>query len=164
MFKKIAVTYQRSFSGLSIETWLLSWVMLINRAGTMAVPFIGLYVTHFSNRPLTDATLLISLFGSGSVLGDIIGGKLTDVIGFRPVQIFSQIVSGVLFIVFAQMRDFTGLCFLTVLISFISEAFKPANFAPIAAYASEGKHTRSYSLNRLAINLGWQLAEVLEVC
>lgn len=155
MFKKITATYQRSFSGLSRETWLLSWVMLINRAGTMAVPFMGLYVTRFLNRPITDATLLISLFGCGSVLGAIVGGKLTDVIGFRPVQIFSQLVSGSLFLVFAQMRDFTGLCFLTVLISFISEAFRPANFSAIATYAAEGKHTRSYSLNRLAINLGW---------
>lgn len=155
MFKKIAATYQQSFSGLSSETWLLSWVMLINRAGTMAVPFMGLYVTRFLNRPLTDATILISLFGCGSVLGAIAGGKLTDVIGFRPVQIFSQLVSGCLFIVFAQMRHFPSLCFLTVLISFISEAFRPANFTAIAAYATEGKHTRSYSLNRLAINLGW---------
>lgn len=157
MFKKITATYQNSFSGLSKETWLLSWVMLINRAGTMAVPFMGLYVTRFLNRSLTDATLLISLFGCGSVLGAIVGGKLTDVIGFRPVQIFSQIISGSLFLVFAQMRNFTGLCFLTVLISFISEAFRPANFAAIATYAADGKHTRSYSLNRLAVNLGWAI-------
>ncbi len=121
----------------------------------MAVPFMGLYVTHYLNRPLTDATLLISLFGCGSVLGAIAGGKLTDTIGFRPVQIFSQIISGGLFIVFAQVRHFPSLCFLTVLISFISEAFRPANFTAIATYAAEGKHTRSYSLNRLAINLGW---------
>ena len=155
MFKRITNAYQRSFSGLSRETWLLSWVMLINRAGTMAVPFMGLYVTRFLNRPLTDATLLISLFGCGSVLGAIAGGKLTDTIGFRPVQIFSQIVSGSLFIVFAQSRHFPSLCILTVLISFVSEAFRPANFTAIATYAAEGKHTRSYSLNRLAVNLGW---------
>ena len=106
MFKRITNAYQRSFSGLSRETWLLSWVMLINRAGTMAVPFMGLYVTRFLNRPLTDATLLISLFGCGSVLGAIAGGKLTDTIGFRPVQIISQIVSGSLFIV--QRIDLPG--------------------------------------------------------
>ena len=155
MFKRITNAYQRSFSGLSRETWLLSWVMLINRAGTMAVPFMGLYVTRFLNRPLTDATLLISLFGCGSVLGAIAGGKLTDTIGFRPVQIISQIVSGSLFIVFAQTTHFPSLCILTVLISFVSEAFRPANFTAIATYAAEGKHTRSYSLNRLAVNLGW---------
>lgn len=157
MFTKIADTYKRSFSGLSRETWLLSWVMLINRAGTMAVPFMGLYVTRFLHRPLTDATLLISLFGVGSVFGAIVGGKMTDVVGFRPVQIFAQLVSGCLFIVFSYLRHFPSMCVLTVLISFISESFRPANFTAIAAYAAEGKHTRSYSLNRLAINLGWAI-------
>lgn len=154
---KIANTYKRSFSGLSRETWLLSWVMLINRTGTMAVPFMGLYVTHFLNRPLTDATLLISLFGVGSFFGAIAGGYFTDKIGFRPVQIFAQLVSGCLFILFAYMRHFPSMCLLTVLISFVSESFRPANFTAIASYAAEGKHTRSYSLNRLAINLGWAI-------
>src|ERR1700712_921103 len=110
MLSKIANTYKRSFSGLSRETWLLSWVMLINRTGTMAVPFMGLYVTHFLNRPLTDATLLISLFGVGSFFGAIAGGYFTDKIGFRPVQIFAQLVSGCLFIVFSYMRHFPSMC------------------------------------------------------
>lgn len=157
MLFKIARTYKRSFSGLSRETWLLSWVMLINRTGTMAVPFMGLYVTRFLHRPLTDATLLIGLFGVGSFFGAIAGGYFTDKIGFRPVQVLAQLVSGCLFIVFSYMRHFPAMCMLTVLISFIAESFRPANFTAIAAYAAEGKHTRSYSLNRLAINLGWAI-------
>ncbi len=157
MFRRIVDTYKKAFIGLSRETWLLSVVMLINRAGTMAVPFMGLYVTRYLHRDLKDATLLISLFGCGSIAGALAGGKLTDLYGFRPVQIISQVVSGILLITFSYIKDFSSLCILVVCISFIAEAFRPANFTAIAAYAAEGKQTRSYSLNRLAINLGWAL-------
>lgn len=155
MIRNLLSTYKASFSGLSRETWLLSVVILINRCGYMAVPFMGLYVTQSLHRPAADAGIIISLFGLGSILGASAGGKLTDMFGFRPVQIFSSFIGGLLFLVFAQIRDFHTLCVLALFISFFYDAFRPANFTAIAAYASEGNETRSYSLNRLATNIGW---------
>jgi predicted MFS family arabinose efflux permease len=155
MFRKIINTYKTSFSGLSKETWLLSIVIMFNRCGNMAVPFMGLYVTQSLHRTKTDAGLIIALFGVGSILGAAAGGKLTDLIGFRPVQIISSVVSGVLFLLFSTINHFESLCVLTVIISFFSDAFRPANFTAIAHYANEGTITRSYSLNRLATNIGW---------
>lgn len=155
MFRQVINAYKTSFSGLSKETWLLSIVILINRCGYMAVPFMGLYVTQSLHRPASDAGFIISLFGVGAILGAAAGGKLTDMFGFRPVQIFSSVIGGALFLVFSQVNDFTTLCILSVLISFFYDAFRPANFAAIAAYAEPGKETRSYSLNRLATNIGF---------
>ncbi|CAH0270283.1 MULTISPECIES: MFS transporter [unclassified Pedobacter] len=157
MFKLIFNTYKTSFSGLSRETWLLSIVMMFNRCGSMAVPFMGLYVTQSLHRSEMDAGLIITLFGVGSILGSATGGKLTDMIGFRPVQILSSIVGGLLFILFSTITHFYSLCILTVVISFFSEAFRPANFTAVAHYAAEGTITRSYSLNRLAVNIGWSV-------
>jgi predicted MFS family arabinose efflux permease len=151
----IIATYKKSFSGLSRETWLLSVVMLINRSSYMAVPFMGLYVTQYLSRPTSDAGLIITLFGIGSIFGAAAGGKFTDMFGFRAVQIFSTIIGGAFFVFFSTITHFETLCFLTLLISFFSEAFRPANFTAIATYASPGTETRSYSLNRLATNLGW---------
>ena len=157
MFKLILNTYKTSFSGLSKETWLLSIVMMFNRCGSMAVPFMGLYVTQSLHRSEMDAGLIITLFGVGSILGSATGGKLTDMIGFRPVQILSSIIGGLLFIVFSTIEHFSTLCILAVVISFFSEAFRPANFTAVAHYAKENTITRSYSLNRLAVNIGWSV-------
>ncbi len=152
---QIATSYRRSFSGLSRETWLLSVVMLINRAGTMAVPFMSMYVTQQLHRSIADAGLVITLFGVGSIFGASAGGTLVDKIGFRPVQIVAAIGSGLLFILFGFVNNFHWLCVLTVVLAFVAEAFRPANYTAIAAYARPDALTRSYSLNRLAINLGW---------
>lgn len=157
MFRLIIDTYKNSFSGLSRETWLLSIVMMFNRCGNMAVPFMGLYVTQSLHHSETDAGLIITLFGIGSILGSAMGGKLTDMIGFRPVQILSSIIGGLLFLLFSTITNFSTLCMLTVIISFFSEAFRPANFTAVASYAKEGTTTRSYSLNRLATNIGWSV-------
>ncbi len=157
LFKEIARNYKQSFTGLSRETWILSIVMLINRSGYMAVPFMGLFVTQSLHRPASDAGFIITLFGVGSIMGSAAGGKLTDVIGFRPVQIVASIVSGIFFLFFAHITNFHTLCVLAVVISFFSEAFRPANFVAIAAYAKPELQTRSYSLNRLAVNMGWAI-------
>ncbi len=121
----------------------------------MAVPFMGLYVTQSLHRPESDAGIIISLFGIGSIVGAAAGGKLTDVLGYRPVQIVASLIGGLFFLLFAMVQDFTWLCVLAVVISFFSEAFRPANYAAIASYATAGTETRSYSLNRLATNIGW---------
>lgn len=157
MFKKVANTYRDSFTGLSRETWLLSVVMLINRASTIAVPFMSMYITQSMHRSLTDAGLIITLFGVGSVLGSASGGYFIDKLGFRPVQIFTSLVGGVLFMVFGHINHFPTLCVMTVVLSFVAEAFRPANFTAIATYSTPEKLTRSYSLNRLATNIGWGL-------
>lgn len=54
-----------------------------------------------------------------------------------------------------QMRSYPLICVCTFLLSVVNEAFRPANSTAIAAYSKEENRTRSYSLNRLAINLGW---------
>ncbi|WP_317169164.1 MFS transporter [Mucilaginibacter humi] len=43
----------------------------------------------------------------------------------------------------------------TLILSFCNESVRPANSTAIAHYSSDANRTRSYSLNRLAINLGW---------
>jgi predicted MFS family arabinose efflux permease len=155
MIKKIAGSYRASFSGLSQETWLLSLVVLINRCGYMAVPFMSMYITQSLHRSIADAGLILTLFGVGSVLGAMAGGLLTDKIGFRPVQVFSLIISGFLFVLFAHVENFNTLCLLTVVLSFFVESFKPANNSAVASYSSRENMTRSYALNRLATNIGF---------
>lgn len=148
--------YKNAFSGLSKETWLLSLVMLINRSGTMVVPFMTLYLTDMGYS-IGKAGFVIGFFGAGAFSGAWLGGKMTDKLGFYPVQLFTLLFGGLLFIVLGQMRSYELICLFTFLLSFVNEAFRPANSTAIAFYSKVENRTRSYALNRLAINLGWAL-------
>jgi len=161
MLLRITHTYRASFTDLSRETWLLSLVMLVNRAGTMVVPFISMYITQRMHRSIADAGLIITLFGAGAVLGSSVSGYFIDRISFRAVQIFSSITGGILFLLMGQINNFSLLCVMMVVLAFVAEAFRPANAAAVSSYSTPQNLTRSYSLNRLAMNLGWALGSSL---
>jgi predicted MFS family arabinose efflux permease len=156
MLASTASLYKRSFEGLSKDTWLLSLVMMINRSGTMVIPFMTLYLTSREmGRSLSDAGLVMGLFGMGSVVGAWLGGYLSDRIGFFRVQLFALFSGGILFIVLGQLRSFPLICVFTFFLSLMNEAFRPANSTAISYYSKMGTLTRSFSLNRLSINFGW---------
>ncbi|HMK27041.1 MAG TPA: MFS transporter, partial [Chitinophagaceae bacterium] len=90
-----------------------------------------------------------------------LGGRLTDKIGFYPIQLITLAGGGLLFFALGQMKTYPLICTFTFLLSFVNEAFRPANSTAIAFYSKEENRTRSYSLNRLAINLGWAVGSGL---
>ncbi|RYD57967.1 MAG: MFS transporter [Sphingobacteriales bacterium] len=152
--RKIAALYKEAYTGLSPSTWLLSLVMLINRAGTMVVPFMTLYLTQ-RGYSISSAGMVMALFGCGAICGGIIGGKLTDKIGFYRVQLFALAGGGLIFFLLGQVTSLPMICATAFLSSLVNESFRPANAAAIVQYSKEENRTRSYSLNRLAINVGW---------
>ena len=162
MLTTAAKTYRNAYSGLSKETWLLSLIMLINRSGTMVVPFMTLYLTSPKmGYSIGEAGIVFGLFGAGAFSGAWLGGRLTDKIGFYPVQLFTLVAGGIMFMVLGQMKTYPLICTFTFLLSFVNESFRPANSTAIAFYSKEENRTRSYALNRLAINLGWAVGSGL---
>ncbi|NOT52475.1 MAG: MFS transporter [Chitinophagaceae bacterium] len=162
MINATAKTYRNAYAGLSGETWLLSLIMLINRSGTMVIPFMTLYLTSEEmGYTIGQAGFVFGLFGAGAFSGAWLGGRLTDKIGFYKVQLMTLIGGGLLFFVLGQMKSYPLICIFTFLLSFVNEAFRPANSTAIAFYSKEENRTRSYALNRLAINLGWAVGSGL---
>lgn len=153
--------YKKAYSGLSKESWYLSFVMLINRSGTMVVPFLTIYCTQKLNFSIVEAGLIMATFGLGSVFGAFIGGKFTDRIGFYYLQIGALLSGGLMFFVISFLETFWSLGIGTFLLSMCNESFRPANATAVAYYSNEKTRTRSNSLNRLAVNLGWSFGGAL---
>jgi predicted MFS family arabinose efflux permease len=121
----------------------------------MVLPFMSMYATRELGFSVSQAGVLLAMFGAGSILGAFVGGRITDKIGFQAVQLFALFAGGVMFIVLGFLTSFYSLAIGCFVLSTVNESFRPANSAAIAAYSSVTTRTRSYSLNRLAINLGW---------
>ncbi|MCO5259068.1 MAG: MFS transporter [Crocinitomicaceae bacterium] len=159
--KKFLSLYISSFKGLSVESWMLSLVMLINRTGGMVIPFLTVYLTSVLGFKTDQAGLAMSFFGVGSLLGSILGGWLTDRIGAFYVQFFTLILSAPLFVLLSHITEPHEVYLTIFILSTIYESFRPANSAAITSYAKKGNITRSFSLNRLAINLGFSMGPAL---
>ena len=149
--------YQQAYRGLSPSVWLLAGVMLVNRCGTMVLPFMTLYLTQHLHYSVTDAGIVMAIFGLGAFVGTFFGGRLTDRFGFYYVQLTSLLLSGVFLLLLQFVVDFRLLCASIFVFTLFGDAFRPANQASIAHYSTPETRTRGISLNRLAINLGWSV-------
>lgn len=153
--KTLLNNYLNTFKGLSKEVWWLALITLINRAGTMVIPFLSLYLTEDLKFSLSNVGTLMVCFGLGSVVGSWFGGKLTDTIGYYKVMVRSLLSTGILFIVLQFLNTFYGLCFGIFLVMLVADMFRPAMFVALSAYSKPENKTRSVTLIRLAINLGF---------
>lgn len=153
--KKIYFNYLDSFSGLSKEVWWLALITLINRAGTMVIPFLSLYLTESLDFNLSKVGWVMSCFGLGSILGSWLGGKLTDKIGYYKVMLFSLLTTGFLFLGLQHLTTFSSFCIGIFLIMLVADTFRPAMYVALNAYSKPENKTRSVTLIRLAINLGF---------
>jgi predicted MFS family arabinose efflux permease len=161
MIKSVFSLYKKAYGGLSSGTWWLSLVMLVNRMGTMVIPFMTIYLTQKFGVSIAMAGFVMTVFGLGAITGALIGGKLVDTIGYFYVQLMALIGGGIMFIVLGQMRTYTSICIITFFLAMLNESFRPANTVAIAHYSKETNRTRSYSLNRLSINVGWAVGGAL---
>lgn len=121
----------------------------------MVIPFLSLYLTKNLNFLLSDVGWIMSFFGLGSVAGSWIGGKLTDKIGSYRVMFFSLLGTGFSFVALQFVTSFIGFCAGIFGLMLIADAFRPAMYVALNAYSKSENKTRSVTLIRLAINLGF---------
>ena len=96
--------YKNAYSGLSKKTWYLSLVMLVNRSGTMVVPFLTMYCHIKLGFSVVQSGFVMALFGGGAILGAFIGGRITDTWGFYPLQVASLLLGGCMFITVGYLQ------------------------------------------------------------
>jgi len=159
--RKIYTSYIKNFHGLSREIWLLSLVTFINRAGAMVIPFLSLYLVNAKGFTLPQVGWIMTSFGLGSLAGTWLGGKLTDTIGFYKVIVLSLFLGGIGFILLQFIETFYGFCLSIFGLIFVADAYRPAIFVAADSYSKPGNVTRSITLIRLAINLGFSIGPLI---
>lgn len=153
--------YIHTYNGLSKPAWMLACVLLINRSGAMVLPFLSLYLKDELQFTAEHVSIVLMLFGVGSLIGSYLGGYLSDKIGTFWVQFYSLILTGIGFILISHLTSFPTLAIGFFCLTIISESFRPANTASVAKHAKPENLTRAYSLNRMAINLGFAVGPSL---
>ena len=140
---------------------MLAAVILVNRTGAMVLPFLGIYITNVLGFSLKEAGIILSFYGFGAVIGSAAGGWLTDKFGHFRVQTFSLFMAVPVFILLFYLKGKFILSGGIFLLSLITEIFRPANSVSINTYEKKENITRAFSLNRMALNLGFSIGPAL---
>lgn len=157
MFRSIASTYRAAFSGLNRAVWLLSIASLINRSGTMVMPFLVLFLTSRRGFTAIEAGQALALYGLAAMAASYLGGRLSDRFGPLAVMKSSLLLTGVCFLVLGAVHGKLAISALIFLLGLVGELFRPANLAALTAASTQEDRARSFGLLRLAVNLGMAL-------
>ncbi|HEX4496254.1 MAG TPA: MFS transporter [Thermoanaerobaculia bacterium] len=154
MIRTLATTYRDAFSGLSRAVWLLAITSLINRAGTMVMPFLVLFLVEKRGFTTAQAGQTLALYGLGAMFASWYGGRLCD--RFGPIRIMkgSLIGMGLTFLALGHLQGRLAISAMVVVLSLAGEVFRPANLSALAAASGPGERARSFALLRLAVNAG----------
>ncbi len=153
--------YKESFSGIQKNVWILSVAMFINRSGSMVLLFASLYFTKDLHFSIAQAGLVMSFYGAGSILGSYMGGWLTDRKNLFYIMFFSLISSGLILLLLLVAKSPLWIGAIIFFYALAADMFRPANSKAIASYSTKENLTRSVSLVRLAINLGFSVGPAI---
>lgn len=144
----------RGLSGLRRSTWIVASAMFVNRAGTMVVPFLTIYVTRELGFSVRTAGLVLGVFGAASLVASPVAGRLCDRWSPRRVLVVTLASSGAVLFVFPLARSLPALLALAALLAVTGEGFRPASLAAIAEGVPPERRKAAFALARLAVNLG----------
>lgn len=144
----------RGLSGLPRALWVLAGASLVNRSGTMFLPFLVLYLTSQRGFTAGAAGVVFALFGAGSLVIAPVAGRMADRFGAVRLMRIALVASGALLLLVPFARGMPAIGGLTLLIALTGEMFRPASLSVVSHLAAPGQRKAAFALQRLAVNLG----------
>jgi MFS family permease len=151
----------RALKDLPHNMWVLFWATLINRSGTMVLPFLALYMTKHFGYTEADAGLVLAVYGVGALITAPTIGKISDKVGSLRIMKTSLFLTGFMFFVYTFISNYYLILGFTFFLAIINEAFRPANLSLISEVVTPAQRRTAFALNRLAINLGMSIGPVV---
>lgn len=127
----------------------------------MVVPFLSVYMTQSLGFSIKETGYVLSFFGLGAVVGSWLGGWMTDKVGYFKTQTLSLFFIVPVYFILPELKTVESLSIGIFFLSIVAETFRPANSVAIAYFARPENLTKAFSLNRMAINLGFSIGPAL---
>lgn len=136
------------------RVWVIAAATLVNRLGTMALPFLTLYLTSAKSWPVSRAALILGLFGGAALVMGPVGGKLADRFGPVTMAKLTLVGTGLCIFFFPLARSVVEVAAMTVLWAACYASFRPANLTALVECVTPEQRKPAIALLRAAANLG----------
>lgn len=134
------------------------WIRFIGEsingiAFMMLLPFLALYLKDRVDH-IWEVGIVMGVSPLASVIGTMIGGRLADLYGRKPLMVGSMAGNGVVMLGFVWFDDFWSFVVLSLLLGFFNSLFHPAASAMVADVTEPEKRTEAFGLLRMGHNIG----------
>ena len=151
----------RTLAGLPRITWLLAAATLVNRAGTMVMPFLALYLTRALGYPASITSALFVAYGVGAFVGGPLAGRACDRFGAARVLVACLLASGAVLLAFPLARELPAVAASVLVFALTSEGVRPATMTLAGALVPAERRKSAFVVNRLAVNLGMSIGPAI---
>lgn len=151
----------KGLKDLPHDMWALFFTSLINRSGTMVIPFLALYLTKKIGVSPAEAGTALLVYGAAAFIAAPVTGKLSDKLGSLKIMKFALFGSGVIFFVYSFITNYYLILFASLILAAVNESFRPANLSLITDIVAPSQRRMAFALNRLAINAGMSIGPVV---
>lgn len=151
MFKR----YLEPYHGLPKEIYVIFFSRMINAAGLFIFPLFTLILTEKVGLTATQAGLWLTLMGLVIVPANLLGGKLTDWVGRKPVILAGQSLGGLLFLICGFLTPGMTQIYLILGACFFFGISDPANLSIVSDLTTPENREAAYALSYMGFNLGF---------
>jgi len=151
----------KGLKGLPHDMWALFFTSLINRSGTMVIPFLALYLTKKIGVSPAEAGTALLVYGAAAFIAAPLTGKLSDKLGSLRIMKFALFGSGIIFFLYSFITNYYLILFASFILAAVNESFRPANLSLITEIVTPSQRRMAFALNRLAINAGMSIGPVI---
>jgi MFS family permease len=136
------------------QFWVIVGSNFIDRiGGALIFPFFALYITHKFNVGLTEVGLLFALFSVTDMIGNMIGGALTDFLGRKTMIILGLIISALTSLGMGLVNQLEWFYLMGAVSGLFATAAGPAHEAMLIDILPKSKRSDGFGVMRVASNL-----------
>lgn len=143
----------QTLRGIPGPIWLVLVGMLINRLGNFLQIYLVLYLTD-KGFSTSAAAFALGAYGVGSVVGVLVGGSISDRIGYAWTIVGSMALAGLFTLSLVHIESLPVVIAVAALIGVLAQAYRPASSALLVEATPEEHHVMVFAVYRMAFNLG----------
>ncbi|UGY94323.1 MFS transporter [Streptomyces gobiensis] len=144
----------RTIAGLNRDLRTLFVTTLLFRSGTMAFPFLAVYLLGQDRYRPAEIGLIVGVFGVGALLADLSASLFLGRVRPSLVMVAGSVVYALVLVVLPLLSGLVVLVGATLLWGMAYEVYTPAAYAQVVASSPPSERKVAFSCHRLAINLG----------
>lgn len=144
----------RTVAGLNRDLRTLFVATLVFRAGTMAFPYLSIFLLSRGTYSPFTVGLIIGAFGVGALVADFSASMFLGRVTPRTMMLMGLVVNAIVLTVVPLLTSVLALVVATFVWGIAYEIFTPSAYSLTVDRSSSDERKVAFSCNRLAINLG----------
>lgn len=156
--------FRNTFSHIrdfSSTLWIAISASLLNQLGNMAFVFLVLYLTKHFNFSLAKASFAFAAVCFSMLISGLCAGGFIDRLGSARMMIASLFLNGTILAIFPLIHNYFSIVLMCLLWGLSFGLYRPASQTFISHLSKPGMHKITFSIYRLAINLGMSIGPAM---